>query len=91
MERFVNEFSRIFHVTDAANSGKCMIRVLSDDTDVFVILVCWVYREEMKCNLQTEPCDMTMPGHSVGSSMVRTPSTIATWHHIITPKPRTMR
>ena len=36
-----------------------MILVLSEATDVFVLLVCWVYREEMKCKVQTERWDMT--------------------------------
>ena len=33
-----NEFTKIFYLSDAANSGKCMIRVVSEDTDLFVLL-----------------------------------------------------
>ena len=54
MEHFGNEFTVIFYVIDAANSAKNMIRVLSEDTDVFVLLVWWVYREEMECKVQME-------------------------------------
>ena len=31
-------------IIDAATPGKSMTRLFSDDTDVFVLLVCWVYR-----------------------------------------------
>ena len=34
----------ISYVLQAANHGKSVIRVLSDDTDVFVLLVYWVHR-----------------------------------------------
>jgi len=37
----------------SANSGKCIARVFSDDTEVFVLLVRWMYREEMVQCLQT--------------------------------------
>ncbi len=33
----------ISYVIEAAKCGKDVIRVLSDDTDVFVLLVYWVY------------------------------------------------
>ena len=39
MEHFVKEFTTIFYLTDAANSGKSMSCVLSEDTDVLVLLV----------------------------------------------------
>ena len=53
MEHFRDEFTTIIYLTDAANSGKSMIRVLSEHTDMFVLLVCWVYREEMmECKVQ---------------------------------------
>ena len=53
-EHFGNEFTTIFYLIDAANSGKIMIHVLTEDTDVFVLLVCWVYQEEMECKVQME-------------------------------------
>ena len=37
------EFTRIFYLINAANSGKTMIRVVSEDTDVFVLTGHWVY------------------------------------------------
>ena len=39
-EYFGNLFTTIFYLTDAANSGKNMICVLSEDADVFVLDVC---------------------------------------------------
>ena len=70
MEHCGNEFTTIFYLIDVANSDKGTIRVLSEDTDVFVLLVCWVYREEMECKVQMERWDLAMLGHSVYSSMV---------------------
>ena len=35
MEHLGNEFTAIFNLTDAANSGKIMMCVLSEDKDVF--------------------------------------------------------
>ena len=58
MKHCGNEFTMIFYFIDAANSGNKMIRVLSDDTYVFVLLVCWVYREEMECKVHMEWWDM---------------------------------
>ena len=48
MKHFGNEVTTIFYRIDEANSGKIMISVLTEDTDVFVLLVCWVCREEME-------------------------------------------
>ena len=48
IEHFGNVFTMIFFLTDAANSGKSMIRVLTEDTDVFVLLACWVYRKDLE-------------------------------------------
>ena len=47
MEHFGNEFTTPFCVTDAANSGQSM-----NDTNVFVLLIRWVYLEEMECRVQ---------------------------------------
>ncbi len=38
----------IYYVLEAAYDGKGVIHVLSDDTDVFVLLVYWVYREVLE-------------------------------------------
>jgi len=43
-----------------------------------VLLVCWVYWEEVKCKVQNEQWDMTMLGNSVCGSTACTPSEIAT-------------
>ena len=82
--------STVVYLFIAANSGKSTIRILSEDKDVFVPLVCWVYREEMDSKVQMEWWHMTM--RSVCSSNVTcTPSATATWPHIYTLKPRLMR
>ena len=78
MEYFGNEFTTIFYHTDAANSSKIMIRVLSEDTYVLVLLLLWVCREEIECKMQMERWDTTMLGHRVCSSMACTPSATAT-------------
>ena len=44
----------ISYIIEAAKCGKDIIRVLSDDTDVFVVLVYWVDREEMTSMVQME-------------------------------------
>ena len=49
MEHFGNDFTTIFHLTDAAKSGKNMIHVLRENTYRFFLLVCWVYREDIEC------------------------------------------
>ena len=50
----------ISYVIEAAKNGKDVIRLLSDDTDVFVLLVYWVYREEMTSKVQMERWDGTI-------------------------------
>ena len=40
--------------------GKGVIRVLSDDTDVFVLLVYWVHRADQQCKVQMERWDGTI-------------------------------
>ena len=41
----------------AAKSGTKVVRVLSDDTDVFVLLVYWVYRHQIQATVQMERWD----------------------------------
>ena len=54
------DITMISYVIEAANSGKTVIRVLSDDTDVFVLLVYWVCRKELECKVQMERWDGTV-------------------------------
>ena len=56
----VADITMISYVIKAAKYGKDVIRVLSDDTDVFVLLVYWVYREEMTSKVQMERWDGTV-------------------------------
>ena len=54
------DMTMISCVIDAAKCAKDVIRVLSDDTDVFVHLIYWVYREEMTSKAHMERCDGTV-------------------------------
>ena len=50
------DVTMVSYVLKYANNGKGVIRVLSDDTDVFVLLVYWVYQADLEllCKVQTE-------------------------------------
>ena len=48
------DITMISYVLQAAYAGKNVIRVLSDDTDVFVLLVYWVYKAALQCKVQME-------------------------------------
>lgn len=48
------DITMISYVLEAANNGKGVIRVLSDDSDVFVLLVYWVYKMNKQCKVQME-------------------------------------
>ena len=56
-------FTMVSYVIKAAKNGKTVIRVLSDDTDVFVLLVFWVYLADLEllCKVQMERWDRTVP------------------------------
>ena len=54
------DITMISYAIEAAKCGKDVIRVLSDDTDVFVLLVYWVHREEMTSKVQMERWDGTV-------------------------------
>ena len=44
----------ICYFLEASSSGEDVIRVLSDGTDVFVLLVYWVFRAQLRCKVQME-------------------------------------
>ena len=44
----------IAYMLQAAEFGKDVIRILSDDTDVFVMLVYWVWKMQLHCSVQME-------------------------------------
>lgn len=54
------DVTMISYVLEAARCGKRVIRVLSDDTDVFILLLYWVYREQLVCKVQMERWDGTV-------------------------------
>ena len=54
------DITMVSYILEAANSGKDVIHVLSDDTDVFILLVYWVYREGLQCMVQMEQWDGTV-------------------------------
>ena len=47
----------IYFLLEAAKSGQSMIRILSDDTDVIVLLGYWMNRADLRCKLQMERWD----------------------------------
>ena len=50
----------VSYIIQGASHGKSVIRVLSDDTDVFVLLVYWVHRAGLQCKVQMERWDGTV-------------------------------
>ena len=50
----------MFHVLQAANFGKKVICILSDDTVVFILLVYWVYWAGLQYKVQMEQWDGTV-------------------------------
>ena len=52
--------SLISYMLDAASRGAKTVRILSDDTDVFVLMVYWCWRMEITCQLQMERWDQTV-------------------------------
>ena len=59
---FDHDEEMVCYVLKAAENGKRVIHVLSDDTDVFVLLVYWVYRADLEllCKVQMERWDRTV-------------------------------
>ena len=51
------DITMISHLLMAAESGAQVIRILSDDTDVFVLLVYWVYQRKIQATVQMERRD----------------------------------
>ncbi len=50
----------VSHVSQSAELGKKTIRVLSDDTDVFVLLVYWVWKNQIQSRVHMERWDHTI-------------------------------
>jgi len=48
------DVTMIAYMLQAAEFGKGVIRILSDDTDVFVMLVYWVWKMQLNCSVQME-------------------------------------
>ena len=53
----------ISYVLQAVGEGKNVVRVFCDDTDVFVLLVFWMWRNQLvdTCQVQIERWDGTVP------------------------------
>jgi hypothetical protein len=54
------DITMVSYVLESARNGKKVIRVLSDDTDVFILLVYWIYREHLESKVQMERWDGTV-------------------------------
>ena len=58
MEHFGNKLTATFYLIVGANSGKIIMCVLSEGTDVFLLLVWWVHLGEMECKMKMARWDM---------------------------------
>ena len=54
------DITMVSYVIQAARYGKDVILVVSDDTDVFVVLVYWVHKAALQCKVQMERWNGTM-------------------------------
>ena len=54
------DITMISYVVQVTNQGKNMTHVLSDDSDVFVLLVYWVHRASLQCKVHLEQLDGTL-------------------------------
>ena len=70
----------ISYVIEAAKCGKDVIRILSDYTDVFVLLVYCVYREEMTSKVQMERWYGTVLDINATCADFRTTMPATVWH-----------
>ena len=48
------DVTMIAYLLQAAESGKSVIRILTDDTDIFVLLICWVWKMQLHSAVQME-------------------------------------
>ena len=66
------------YVLQAVGEGKNVVRVLCDDTDVFMLLVFWMRRNQLvdKCQMQMDRCDgailnINQTGTTLGSKCIQ--------------------
>ena len=52
---FCHDEADVIIVLGAAKSGQSVISILSDGTDVLILLVYWVNLADMQCKVQMEP------------------------------------
>lgn len=74
------DVTMISYVLEAASSSQGVIRVLSDDTDVFVLLVYWVYQAELQCKVQMERWDGTVLDINATCADLGPTYSAAAWH-----------
>lgn len=48
------DISLVSYMLHAASGGAHTVRILSDDTDVFVLLVYWCWKAGISCSVQME-------------------------------------
>ena len=54
------DITLISYMLQAVETGAPVVRILSDDTDVFVLLVYWVWKSVVKAKVQIEKWDGTL-------------------------------
>ena len=72
----------ISYLLEAVKNGKNIVRVISDDTDVFVLLIFWVLRLQMTARVQLDRwCGLSSISIKVLRSLVRNPSNCSVCMH----------
>ncbi len=54
------DVTMVSYVLDATRHGKSIVQIVSDDTDVFLLLVYWVYKASIQAKIRMERWDGTI-------------------------------
>ena len=74
------DITLISYMLQAAKSGAPSIRILSDETDVFVLLVYWVWKGGITTCVQMEKNVQNFVGHKCNSQHTRTKMRESPWY-----------
>ena len=71
----------ISYLLEVVKNGKNIVRVISDDTDIFVLLIYWVWRLQMTARVQLDRWCGSIININESSSLVRNPSNCSVCMH----------
>ena len=78
------DISLISSKLHAVSRGAQTVRILSDDTDMFIIFVCWCHKANVTCPIQMEKWDGTVLNHSdLRDAVVDDLSDIYVWRMVL--------